>query len=1170
MHLPRIVFCAALLCPLGLLAQTFNARITGTITDAAKAAVPAAAVTARNIDTNVRKSVRSDTSGTYDIPLLLPGNWEVTVEAPGLQTQVRKGVLLEASEVVTFDFALPVSAVATAVEVTGDAPLLQTETSSVGTTLESKIIEDYPLPERDVLGALRSIPGVVSNAGNARGNRNVFDSNFSVAGGRSSFNEVLLDGASNTIGDFNGVVILPSPDSVQELRVETSTYSAEFGRSGGGVVNIVTKSGTNKFHGVLYDYEQNTAFNANSFSSNRFGIPRARLHRHQYGGTLGGPVEIPKLYNGRNKTFFFGSYEGRRENNPVGDQLYSVPTARELAGDFSQTVVKVGNVIKPIQIFDPTTTQLINGRYIRTPFPNNVIPPDRLNPIAKAVAANYPAPNRPGNALTSRQNFYFRDQQKYSRDLDSGRVDHYFTDRHRFFGRFNFQENLEKNPGNIVQFASTGSTHDNFKNFGVDDTYQISTALSSVFRYSYTRFRANLVPNTLGFDPTKLGLPSYYRDAANVLFFPNFSFSSGEAFPNLGGTAYNNQPRDTQGLQENLVCVKGRHNLHLGGEYRLYRFYPFQVFNPTGSFSFGHSFTQQDALVASQPDLGFDFASFLLGTGNFSFEHVEALSTYHHYAGAYAQDDWKVTKNLTLNLGIRWEVETGTGEAHNRLSYFDPNAKNPIPNGPKGAILFTGSGNASTLRAANWLNFGPRVGAAYRLGSKTSLRAGYGIFFLPVGLEPGLVDTPFNYSVSADNLNPDYTPKVTLSNPFPNSLTKPSSAAPVNDGSYRLNNSINTVLRDQPSEYMQEWNFGISRELPRSIVIGVTYYGSRGVHLPIPSLQLNQIDSKNLARGGTYLTERVPNPYYGYFFTGLLGQPTIPREQLLKPYPQYAANNSADAFGGSLIYNRPPVGDSDYHAVTLKVEKRFSQGLSLSGFYTISKLLDTGGIGNGAAFQEPSALRDIYNTRLEKSVGDFDVPQRIVINYSYDLPFGKGKKFLDHGRLMNQVAGGWTILSVHTVESGRPIGIGGNDLSRLAGANPSRASVVAGQLAKLPLAQSEANARAYDPACNCTKPWFNTAAFTTTPEFTIPNGPRLDPNLRTDHIRNWDMTLNKRFRIREGVNLAVQSHFFNVLNSVYFGSPIAGVTSATFGSTTATYPQYTGPRRVELGAKLSF
>ncbi|MGH8335428.1 MAG: carboxypeptidase regulatory-like domain-containing protein, partial [Gammaproteobacteria bacterium] len=267
-------------------AQTFNARITGAITDTAQTAVAGAKITIRNIDTNIAKTAASANSGVYSIPLLLPGNYEVTVESPGLEKQVRTGVVLEANQTATLDFVMPVAKLSTSVEVTSEAPLLQSETSSVGTVLDARTIEDFPLVERDVMGALRAIPGVVSSnsVGAARGARNVFDSTFSVAGGRSSTNEVLIDGAANTIGDFNGVVILPPPDSVQELRVETSTYSAEFGRSGGGVVNIVTKSGTNAFHGNLYYYNQNTIFNANTFTGNRFNTPIGRLRRHQYGG----------------------------------------------------------------------------------------------------------------------------------------------------------------------------------------------------------------------------------------------------------------------------------------------------------------------------------------------------------------------------------------------------------------------------------------------------------------------------------------------------------------------------------------------------------------------------------------------------------------------------------------------------------------------------------------------------------------------------------------------------------------------------------------------------------------------------------------------------------------------------------------------------------------------
>ena len=1150
-------------------AQTFNARITGTVTDATGSPVPSTTVTVHQIETDLTKTTKTGNSGVYDIPLLLPGTYEVKVEAAGLESKVRREVKLEVNETVTVDFNLKVAAVATVVDVTAEVPMLQTESSGVGSTLETRLVEDYPLIERDVMSLVRAIPGIIANptVGQAKGSRNVFDSEFSVAGGRSSMNEVLLDGSANTIGDFNGVVVVPPQDSVQEFRVETSSYSAEFGRSGGGTVNIVTKAGTNQYNGTAYYYHQNDAFNANSFTNNRNGIPRPFLRRHQYGYSLGGPVWIPKLYNGKSKTFFFSSFEGRRESNPI-DQLTSVPTAAQVAGDFSHTFVLVNGQPQLIQIFNPDTSTVTNGVRSRQPFNNNMIPKSSLNSIALAALAYYPAPNLPGSSVTGLFNYRYHATRRYSHDVISNRVDQYIGSSHRIFFRFNVQENLDKSPTTIVRFVDSDSTWDHFKNFGLDDTWQLTTHLNNVFRYSYTRFRANLISNTLGFDPTTLGLPNYFRDSANILFFPNFSITG--PFPSLGGTAYNNQPRDTQGFQDNVVYIHGRHNLKTGAEYRLLRFYPFQVFNPTGGFSFSSNYTQSDQLGATSPTQGYGLASLLLGFGGFSFEHVEPLSAYHHYVGAYVQDDWKVNSRLTLNLGLRWEIETGTGESHNRLSYFDPNATNPA--GGRGALLFTGGGNPGTLRATNWLNFGPRVGFAYRPFDKWVLRGGYGIFYLPIGLEPTLTTTPFNYTLTADNLNPDYTPKVTLSNPFPAGLPKPNSANPVNNGSYQLGTNANIVLRDQPPEYMQEWNFAMSRQLARTTVITLTYNGSRGVHLPIPSLELNQISAGYLAQGGSFLTQLVANPYVGKISSGLLSLANIPREQLLKPFPTFANPSTANAFGGSLNYSRPPVGDSIYHAVTVQFERRFTRGLSVDAHYTFSKLIDVGGVGNGAAFTDPSALRDIYNTRLERSLGSFDVPHRLVVIYALDLPFGRGKMFgktlFGGPKWSERIVGGWQLTGVHTLQSGFPVNIGGTDLSRLAGASPSRASVVAGQVDRYSYDTEIANARAYNPACGCTLPWFNTAAFTSTPQFVIPNGPRFLPDVRQGFIRNWDLTLSKRVAIRERLALRLQAQFYNILNQVTFAGPSAiTVGGANFGSAGGVSSR---ERFIELGAKLSF
>jgi hypothetical protein len=681
----------------------------------------------------------------------------------------------------------------------------------MGATLETKLIEQYPLPQRDVMGLVRSLPGIIAGGqvGDARGGRNVFDSTFSVAGGRSSTNEVLLDGAANTIGDFNGVVVVPPQDSVQEFRVETSSYSAEFGRSGGGTVNIVTKSGTNRYHGGLHYYHQNNWLNANSFGNNRLGrrsdnptlavAPRPIVRRHQYGGTFGGPVRIPRLYDGKDKTFYFASFEGRRERDPSQGE-FSVPTALELQGDFSRTVAIVGGQPQLIQIFDPWTSRLESGRYIRQPFAGNAVPAARFNAITQDVLRLYPKPNRPGHPVTGRQNYWFQDTIKYSRDVFTGRVDHNFSERHRLFGRVSRQESLTAMPSRLVRFTDTLNTYDKFYNAGLDDTYSLTNRLISVFRYSVARFAASLVPNgTLGYDPTQLGFPNYIRDSANVLIAPNITFG----FVDFGDRAYNRQPRDTQGIQEQLLWARGRHNVRTGGEYRLYRFYPYQVFNPTGSYSFGQGMTQRDALAAATPTQGFGLASFLLGAGSFSYSRLNPLTVAHHYVSAYFQDDWKITSRLTLNLGLRWETETGTTEAHNRLTFFDPQFAAPLNVAPKGALLFAGGANPRSIREANLRDFGPRLGAAYRLGSRMSLRAGYGIFYLPLGLESDVVTTPFNFSVSSDVYNSDYTPKTTLADPFPLGIVTPASARRVTDGSYRLGLDANLVQRRQPAPYIQ-------------------------------------------------------------------------------------------------------------------------------------------------------------------------------------------------------------------------------------------------------------------------------------------------------------------------------------------------------------------------------
>lgn len=1162
-----------LACSFSVSAQVFTARLSGTIQDPAGAPVPGATVTATQVSTNAKRSSVTESTGVYIIPLLLPGTYEVRVEAPGFQPQIRKDIELGANQTATLDFALRIADVTQTVDVTGDVPLLQTETTNLATTIDARTIEQFPLVQRDIMGLLRAVPGVVAKGqvGDARGGRGVFNSNFSVGGGRTASNEVLIDGSANTIGDFNGVVISPPPDSVQEFRVETNAFAAEFGRTGGGVVNTVTKAGTNRYNGTAYYFHQNDAFNANSFGNNRFGLPKAILRRHQYGYSLGGPVRIPKLYNGTDKTFFFSAWEGRREKDPV-QAIFSVPTEAERRGDFSNTVfLGTGGVVTPIIIYDPNTSRVVNGVRSRLPFAGNVIPPDRINPIARRLVAEYPAPNRTGSQVTNRGNYAFQGARSYRRDIFTNRVDHYLSERHRLFGRWTWQENFDENPSTTVRFTNSNSTKDNYKNFALDDTYTLTPRLNNVFRYSYTRYRANLRSNTLGFDPTTLGFPNYVRDNASILFYPNIAFGGDTTFPQLGGTAYNNQPRDTQGLQEQMVYVRGRHNFKFGAEYRLYRFYPFQTINPTGNYNFSRAFTQSDQLGNPIANQGFPLASMMLGFGAFSYEHVEPLSVFHHYVGAYFQDDFKLSTKLTLNLGLRWDIETGTAEAHDRLSYFDPEADNPLTRlgAPKGAVVFAGGKNPRTIRAANKANFGPRIGVAYRLDNRTALRAGYGLFFLPLGVEAAIVTTPFNYTVNADVLNTDNSPRTLLSNPFPGGITTPPSATPVRDGSYRIGLDANTVLREQAAPHIHQWNLAIGRQIARTTVADITYFGSRGVHLMIPTMSLNQLDALNLAQGRG-LTDLVSNPFVGAVTdpTSLLSRPTIPRMQLLKPYPQFAAQSTANAFNPSLTFFRPPVGDSVYHAVTFRFERRFTKGLSVNAHYTISKLLDNGGAGNGAAFLDPSAYRDVNNKGLERSVGSFDVPQRLVVMYSVDVPFGKGKKFLNNNAFLDRIIGGWNIFAFHTWQKGLPVALGTANLSRLAGDAASRVSVVGGVDPRYSLEQSIANARAFNPVCQCTAPWFNPAAFSSTPEFVIPNGARFQPNIREGNLRNTDVTVQKALRIVERYRIQIRGGFFNIFNQVTFNGPsVIDPTRPNFGSAGGTQDN---SRRIEVGARILF
>jgi hypothetical protein len=1232
------------LAPASGFAQTITATINGTVTDQTGAVVPNAKVVTTSVATGQSKTAVTDGEGRYTVPFLQPGEYRITVEAAGFAKTVGSGVTLEVAQTATLNFKMTVGEATASVEVTSDAPQLQTEQSGLETTIENRLIEDLPSAQRSTLAFINNVPGVIdagfalaqgenlNTNGNAQGpigspgNRNFFDSSFSVGGGQNSTNDVLLDGVSNTVGDFNGVAVNPPPDSVREFKVLSGVYSAEYGRSGGGVVNMVTKAGGQRFHGALYEYFQNGGLNANGWQRNRRGqladgtdvLPRIPIKRNQFGVAIGGPIWLPKKifgpvgYENPNKTFFFFNYEGRRERNPFSREL-TMPTAKMRSGDLSelltggtragQTDVNgsaslFGQLYNPYGALVGNKRQSFAGNRLDTlpicaPGPRTSA---CLDPVALEILKYIPLPNQPGLA----NNFVISDIARFKRDLFAVRIDQTVSEKHSFFGRYSREARNQAEPTFLDTVATNSRViQDDFHNFTFNDIYSFKPTLINNARYGYTRARAHQTPVSEGFDPGLLGFPSYILNTSPIGAFPILAFEAGaqgQGRPSeitagqIGGSG-NNQPRDTQTVADSLTWIKGAHTFKFGGEYRLLRFFAFQFNNPAGTYNFARSQTRgpiSTATPANVLETGSSFAAFLLGIpSGGSKEQVTPITIYHHYYAGFIHDDWKATRNLTLNLGLRWDYETGTGETHGLISSFDPDAASHLKGrvaAPADPIVRALRPNFTDLRGLIEFpdgpqtdypkkRFAPRVGLAYRLGEKTVLRGGYGVFFVPYSVEQtSAIGNVFSVNVpqAFDNgqVRPpggSSAPTVFLNDPYPNGITAP----PGNTlGADTLIGQSPTLVEPfRKNAYVQQWNVVVSRQLARHLVLDVAYAGNHGVRLPYRTLNINQIPSEYLdyakanfatARDvngvaatsvSQFFSQSVANPFFGLITNpnSTLRTATVTRGQLLKLYPQY--DNPA-IFNGHF-------GASKYNSLQVKLEKRFSLGLSANVSYVWSKTIDIGRNGNNNSGTTTS-IEDAFDLAGEYSISSLDIPHRFVASFSYELPFGRRKMLgKDWSGLRQALAGGWQVSGTVTRQSGSPISIVSNGFGLgFATRRPDR----------LPGDASFDNAA--ERARNGDT-WFNTALFAQPADFTLGNAARNFSDVRRDGYRNVDLSVLKNFLFAEGrQKIQFRGEFINAFNLVVYGTPGSNVSDpANFGRITTQGNQ---PRLLQLVLRYTF
>lgn len=1148
-----IVTGLAFLFGLAAIAQTPTGTLQGTVTDESGATVPGATVHVTSQTTNQTKELKTDSAGRYVVPFLAPDIYNVTVDAHGFRTARANSIKIDVAQNRSVDFTLVVGAVTEQIEVQATATPLDTNTATLGQVIDRKKVLDLPLNGRNPFSLATLVPSV-NNVGNA--------STPHIGGSRNAINEEQLDGVSNILPENNvgntTAAYTPIVDSVQEFSVQTNALSAEYGRFGGGVINLVTKSGTNEWHGGGFEFARNGVLNANDFFANRAGRARPDSSVNQYGGTLGGPIDIPGVYDGHNRSFFFFGFQGTNQKNAaIATDTVPLPAFR--TGDFSA----LGSAI-----FDPLTvhTDPATGNLVRTAFPGNIIPMNRFDPVAVAAMNYFPNPNA-GAAGAQTNNFVaVGDTASNSYQWDS-RVDHDFTSKWRMFLRFShsWNDNTQlEDYGTVASQGGGGPTAGGAWSASMDHTITFSPTLVADFRYGLSRSYVTRTPYGAGFQPTSLGLPQSLEDVAaqRVLEFPRFAFSDGAGLGNTGWVDLIENPM-AHGFTGSLTKITSHHTIKFGGEYRKLFINFTQYGFPDGQFSFDKTWTQQ--ILSNANGTGSPYASFLLGLASSGqMTHEPTAADASSYMAFYVQDDWKVARNLTLNLGLRWDVDFPRTERYNRLSYWDPSLASPlqgqVPAGAcsycgnlMGQMLFTGVNGryGRNQGPTQWKDFGPRVGLAWNPTSKMVIRSGFGISYAPSALQAaGTSGAPGEegFSSSTQVLSSSDSQRTILaylSNPFPNgyNLPKGSAGGALTDVGLGIGESFFDSYRNP---YSLEWNFNIQHELPGDMTIEVGYLGNHGLFLVDgdPGQPYAQLDPSYLSLG-SQLLNTVANPFYGLITTpgSPLATQTVTYNRLLRPYPQYDGVTSF----------RKPRATSMYHGLTIRLDKRFSKNLTFLVAFTGSKTMDNSAAAVTYLGPTSGTRADQYNGRLEWSVSPQDVSKRLVTSFVYDLPFGKGQRYASGApRGANLLISGWQVNGILTFQTGTPVVLA-SAVNQTNIFTMNQRPDNNGQSAKLS-----------DPTIN---QWFNTSVFSQPPPYTIGNAGRALPDVRNPGIADADLSLfkNNYFGPENRYNLQFRVEEFNALNHPQWGTPNSGIQNgSSFGTITSLG---VAARQIQLAAK---
>jgi hypothetical protein len=1054
--------------------------------------------------------------------------------------------------------------VSESVTVESGAPLLETANPSIGQSITSREVDDFPVNGRTPMMLDNLAMGVISTfePGPVRPFDNGAPNSITIGGAPSSRNEVQMDGMPNA-GATNQMAYSPPQDAVSEVRVNAFDMDASNGHTMGGTVNVITKSGTNSVHGTAYIFNQTSRFDANTFFNNAHNVPRPSYHQNQYGVNGGGPVYVPKVFNGKNRVFWFFAYEGMKDSDPANSPLEtgnpenftSVPTLAERQGDFS-ALLKLG---PQYQIYDPTQAVLQGTQVSRQPFPNNIIPQDRLNSVALNYLKYFPLPNTPGNADGS-QNYVINAIDFDNYDNELGRADFNISDANklsfeaRHNSRLQNKNNFFGNPatGNYLYRINQGA--------GLEDVFTLNPTSVLDIRASWTRYIENHASPADNIDPTSLGFPSYISANAQALMLPYIAFASNgtgvsggarAGFEPLGYNGDQNNFNDSFQIAGQLQKLRGNHTMKMGVDTRRYQWSAFTFGNASGSYSFKSDWTNNPAQSTTAAPIGQDFAAFLLGLPSSGSIDVNTHSTVRaDYLAFYFNDDWRVKPSLTLNFGLRWDKDFPETEMYNRtVNGFDPSAVTPVsaaaaanyaanPNSllpasqfhPYGGLAFANT-NAPHIYTTRSKMFSPRVGFAWTppsLHNKTTIRGGFGIF-----VDPILLPTPYQYgfsqttqmAVTADNY---LTPITTFSNPFPGgSILQPTGSA-FGAGTF-LGQAINFLNPNTLNPYSMRWELSVQHELPGQMVLEVAYIASHSVHelvnrslnfVPRPYLSASPVRNDALV---SQLTGATPNPFQGLLPNGgTLNGKTVALQQLLMSYPQFTTVTEMNSNDGS----------STFESLNVRLQKRLTNGLTLLNNFIWSKTLDRLVFLNAS---DPTPTRQVSNDSR---------PLREVFAATYNLPVGRGRALPLRSRWADAVVGGWQLSGILTLQSGPPLSWGSYNYTYYGGS--------------LNLQPAQPNGTAFDVTR------FNTVS-TQQPQFSIRTFDYYYNNLRRDMTNELDVSLDKNFTFLENKYLQLRFEAYNVFNHVTFGAPNLNPTSSTFG---VIGSQANTPRRIETGLRL--